>query len=285
MAIKKVIQISDLHIPNDDKKRPFDKMLDSFFNQLIENEFDGIKEDGDYWRDDYRIVICGDIFEDKIRASNEARNLFHEFLNKCSNLCGTLVIAGNHDLLTNNKDRIDSITPTFQVLNAYEGIVRYLDKDLNYKSGYLYDDNVIWNLFSIFDNFADTGVTKDLKENEDVKIIGLFHGDIVGAVTDSGYTSKHGVDNSVFSECDCVMAGHIHKHQEIIANGVPVVYGGSLFQHDAGENINRHGYVVWDIDTMEYELKEVDNDYRIFKFVINDFDDFKNDNVTLKNVY
>ena len=79
------------------------------------------------------------------------------------------------------------------------------------------------------------------------------------------------------------MAGHIHKHQEIKKNGIPAVYAGSLFQQDFGENTTGHGFVVWDLETMKYKFHEVPNDYKMYKFEINSYDDVKNDSEKLLN--
>jgi DNA repair exonuclease SbcCD nuclease subunit len=79
------------------------------------------------------------------------------------------------------------------------------------------------------------------------------------------------------------MAGHIHKFQEIKKEGVPIVYAGSLFQQDSGENITGHGYVVWNMEDMTYKHVEIENNYRIFKFKINDFNAFKEDKEEILN--
>jgi len=273
--IKKIIQVADIHIPNDEKLRPYTEMLKKAMALIL-------KEVKKVDKDECRIVLVGDIFHKKIRTTNEAKSIFHTMLNYLNQMCRTYVIAGNHDMLENNNDRLDSISPTFDIKSAYPNIT-YLDKELNYKSGYCIDDNVIFALYSMFDNFAAPNIigVKDAIENG--KVIGLYHGDMPGTVTDLGYMSDKGVDASLFEGCDCVMAGHIHKHQEIKKNGIPAVYAGSLFQQDFGENTTGHGFVVWDLETMKYKFHEVPNDYKMYKFEINSYDDVKNDSEKLLN--
>lgn len=273
--VKKIIQVADIHIPNSCEKRPYDKMLESFVKQLYVNE---IKDNNP---DEIRIVLCGDIFKGKIKATNEAKAMFHMMLNYLNEFCRTYIIAGNHDMLENNHDRMDSINPTFEIENVYENVV-YLDKYLNFKSGYVEDDNIVWALFSMHDSFAPANVEHSMYP--DHRIVGLYHGDVKGAVTDVGRMSSDGIDTSVFSECDCVMAGHIHKFQELKKDGVPIVYAGSLFQQDESENTTGHGYVVWDMENMTYKHVEVDNDYRIFKFKIDNYDAFNDDIEDLINL-
>lgn len=273
--IKRIYQISDLHIPNSEDERPYGEMQNKFLAYIVQD----IIHSG-YTDDEIRIVLVGDIFHQKIKVSNEARILFHNLLNCLYGFGKIIIVAGNHDLLENNKTRKDSISPTFEIRGAYDDKVIYIDKELGYESGCIIDDNIVWVLYSIFDNYQKPFIEKD----ETKKCIGLYHGSIVGATTDAGHMSEEGIDTNVFSDCDCVMAGHIHKFQEIKKNGVPIVYSSSLYQRDCGENTTMHGYVVWDIPSMTYEFKEVPNDYRYFKFTIDGYDDVKNDQERLINL-
>lgn len=274
--VKKIFQISDLHIPNKEQERPYMDMIKQSLAELL-------KETKKYNKDEIRIVLTGDIFHNKIKTTNEARKMFHETLNYLNAIAKTIIIAGNHDMLENNHNRIDSISPTFDIKGVYPNIV-YADKALNYKSGYIIDDNIIWALYSIYDKFAKPNINGLKEEYPYKKIIGLYHGDIVGAVTDTGRMSENGIDTNVFSECDFVLAGHIHKFQEIKKNGVPIVYSGSIFQQNSGENTTGHGFVIWDVETNKYKLFEVTNKYKIYKFHINSYDDVKEDVEKLLNL-
>ncbi len=274
--VKKIIFFSDIHIPNNSSDKPFSEMLKQLAGEIM-LEIKG------YNKDEIRIVIGGDIFDKKIKADNESKDLFHDFLNYMNAMAKTIIIAGNHDMLENNQDRMDSITPTFNIKGAYPNIT-YADKILKYKSGYIKDDNIIWALYSMFDKFAKPNIEGLKEENPNCKIIGLYHGDIAGAVTDMGRMSEKGINTDDFNDCDCVMAGHIHKHQTIKKNGVPIVYAGSVFQKDSGENTTGHGFVVWDVETMKYKLHEVENRYKTYRFEITSYDDVQNDEERLLNL-
>lgn len=274
--IKKIIHISDLHIPNSETDRPYSKMLERFLGELY-------AEIKDFNQEELRIVLAGDIFHQKIKTSNEAKEMFHVLLNFLNAIGKTIIFAGNHDMLENNRDRKDSLSPTFAIKGVYNNIT-FIDKELDYKSGIIMDDNVIWVLYSIFDKFKQPDMLGLRTEYPNHKIIGLYHGNLPGATTDVGAIIDKGVDSEIFNECDCVMAGHIHKFQEIKHNGVPVVYAGSLFQQDCGENITGHGYVLWDLDTMTYKHKEVSNDYKTYKFQISSYEDIANDEERLINL-
>lgn len=272
--IKKIIHIADLHIPNSEQERPYGRML----SDLVEKIIPEVEK-----QEETRIVIVGDIFHNKIRTTNEAKEIFHKMLNILNYICPTYIIAGNHDMLEHNLDRMDSISPTFEIERVYDNIT-FLDKELNYKSGLLQDDNVIFALYSMFDNFTKPEMSGIRKANPDKRIIGLYHGDIAGSVTDLGRMSDSGLDTNWFKECDCVMAGHIHRFQEIKKNGVPIVYSGSVFQQDFGENTTGHGFVVWDLENMQYRHVEVETDYRMFKFSVTSYEDVENDVEKLLNL-
>lgn len=274
--IKHIIHIADIHIPNSEEIKPYSKMIEQFLAELY-------NEVKNFNKDEFRIVLAGDIFDQKIRSSNEAKEIFHTMLNFLNAIGKTIIIAGNHDMLENNKDRKDSITPTFVIKNIYENIT-YLDKELDYKSGLMKDDNVIWALFSMFDKFRQPDMNFISENYPNHKVIGLYHGDIAGAVTDIGRQMENGIDTNLFKNCDCVMAGHIHKYQTIKKNGVPIVYSGSLFQKDSGENITGHGFVIWDIEKMTYKLHEVRNDYKTYRFHIENYEDITNNEERLLNL-
>ena len=274
--IKKIFHIADLHIPNTEDNRPYMEMIKQALAELL-------KETKKLENDEFRIVIVGDVFHNKIKTTNEAKKIFHETLNYLNAIGKTIIIAGNHDMLENNHDRIDSISPTFDIKDVYPNIT-YADKALDYKSGYIKDENVIWALYSMFDKFAKPNIDGLREQYPDCKIIGLYHGDIVGAVTDVGRMSENGIDTDVFKECDCVLAGHIHRQQEIKKNGVPIVYAGSLFQQNSGENTTGHGFLIWDLETMKYKHHEVTNNYKTYKFKITSYEDVSEDTEKLLNL-
>lgn len=276
--IKKIIHLADIHIPNSNEQRPYSLMLDTLIDDITK-EISKFKEEG-IERDEIRIVIVGDIFHQKIKASNESKTMFHKMLNALNNIAKTVIIAGNHDMLENNTDRIDSISPTFDINDAYKNII-YADKSLDYKSGCIEDDNVVWAIYSIFDKYAKPNLDKYV--GSDKIIVGLYHGDIVGATTDSGRKSNEGINTDVFAQCKCVMAGHIHKFQCLRRKKVPIVYASSTFQQNSGENITNHGYVIWDMETTKFFFHEVPNDYKIYKFEITSYNDISNNKEKLLN--
>lgn len=278
--VKKIIACSDIHIRNLKRMDETFELLGKFIAKCIKIQYNNKLE-----RDEMRIVVAGDLFENKISVSNEANIAASWFLTHLSDVCDVIVVCGNHDYLANNKNRVDSITPIVSIANNER--VRYIDSELMFESGYIVDDNIVWCLYSTFDDFNTPDLTElevDYPDNDFVKV-GLIHGDINGAVSDTNRVTDRGLDPNTFSDVDFVIAGHIHKHQEIKKNGVKIVYCSSLIQQDNGESIHGHGYVVWNTETCEYEFMELENEkYGFFKFRINDINDIEEDKEVLVNL-
>ena len=279
--ITKIIQCGDIHIPQLKGIEAIKEVLVNFLDKCRKI----IDEEG---AENVRIAVLGDIFDKKISITNESVICVDWFFSELDKICKTVVIAGNHDFLMGNEDRLDSLTPLFEV-GKYENVI-YLDKELGYKSGIYEDDNVAWCLYSAFDGFTtpDIEVHKVAnKEKEPFVYVGLIHTDVNGAITVTNYVAENGVDPAVFEGCDFVLAGHIHKRQEIKKNGVRIVYCSSLKQKDFGESISGHGFVLWDIEDpeeIEYKYIDVPNENRgYFRFEVSDIEDIKNDEEELIN--
>ena len=265
--VKKIIHLSDIHIRNV-------KRHDEYYETI--GEFLKITREicSEYEFNEVRIVLCGDLLHQKITTSNEQSILLSWFFRELNTIAPTIVICGNHDFLENNVDRVDSITPIIKML-CLENI-KYLDLDLGYKSGLIEDDNIVWCLYSIFEKYKSPDVGIQKIKTPDKKFIGLFHGAIVGSTTDSTYMIEHGVKTDIFDGCDAVLCGDIHKRTELDYNGVKVVYPGSLIQQNFGENVSKHGFLLWDVDDLEYEEYDIKNDYGYYKFKISSITDIEN---------
>ena len=110
--IKKLFHIADLHFRTYNRHSECKEVCSKFLSEVKK-----YIEDNKLSFEECRIVIAGDIVHQKITISNELTMLVSWFLNRCSELCPVVLIAGNHDLLENNKDRIDSLTPIIEIMN------------------------------------------------------------------------------------------------------------------------------------------------------------------------
>jgi DNA repair exonuclease SbcCD nuclease subunit len=274
--IKKIFAISDLHISN---YRNLD-MYEDNLNKLVDELQEKTKELN---KEEVRIVLLGDLFNNKNIISNEAMLLASNFIYKLEQIAFTYAIAGNHDTVLQN-DRLDSITTLFKISNFKNSA--FIDMELGYESGVYNDENVSFALFSIYDDYSPIDI-KELKEQMPNNIIiGLFHGSIVGGVLPNGYATESGIDKNVFSDCDLTLAGHIHKYQEIKIQDSKFIYVGSFVQKDFGETISQHGYLEVNINedkTYDYLFHELKNEYGFFNIEIGKKEDIDNDKEILIN--
>lgn len=278
--VTKIISCADIHFKSLIGLAEQKKVYEVFFEQCREV----VNENG---AENTRIVVAGDIFDAKIAVTNESILAVHWFFSELNKICKTIVIAGNHDLLRDNLKRVDSLTPIFEIGDLPN--VVYLDRTLDYKSGCLLDDNIVWCNYSIFEDFNPPCIKaeKAKYKGKDYTYVGLIHADVNGAITTTNFSAEYGIDPNVFEDCDFVIAGHIHKTQELKKNGVKIVYCSSLRQKDFGETVTQHGFVLWSIEDgdVDYEYIEVpNNDGGFFKFSINDISDINDDYEELINL-
>lgn len=274
--VKYIISISDIHVRN------FKRMEETgeFLEKLVDycNHF--VKQ---HSSEEVRIVLAGDLFDQKISVSNESTTYVSWLLRRLNEIASTYVICGNHDYLMNNATRMCSLTPIFTMSNFQN--CKYLDQELGFASGIYEDDNVAFCLYSTFDDFNRPEIEAYRNQNPDKTLVGLIHADINGATTDVGYTTDKGLSPQHFEGLDFVIAGHIHKRQEIKKNGVKIVYCGSLIQQNMGENLTGHGGVIWNVQDKTWEPFDLDRgEYGYYKFVIDDVEDIDNDIEKLLNL-
>ena len=242
MRLKRIYHIADIHIRNIKRHKEFREVFYSMFEE--------IKKRG---TEDSIIYLAGDIAHAKLEMSPELVSEISWLFTECNKLCPTIVIAGNHDCNMNNSDRLDVLTPIVDALKLPN--LTYLKDTQVYGIG-----DVDFAVFSIFDNKDNWPKADTLFAN---KKIALFHGPVDNSTTDVGYvvSSRH-FTTDIFDGYDLALLGDIHKRQEMISpSGCKVVYAGSLVQQNFGETLDKHGFLVWDLDTMTYEEVDIQNDY------------------------
>jgi DNA repair exonuclease SbcCD ATPase subunit/DNA repair exonuclease SbcCD nuclease subunit len=240
--LKRIYHIADIHIRNIKRHKEF--------REVFYSMFDEIKKRG---TEDSIIYLAGDIAHAKLEMSPELVKEISWLLTECTKHCETIMIAGNHDCNMNNADRLDVLTPIVDALKLPN--LTYLRDTQVYGIG-----DVDFAVFSIFDNKDNWPKANTLFGN---KKIALFHGPVDNSTTDIGYvvSSRH-FTTDIFDGYDLALLGDIHKRQEMISpSGCKVVYAGSLVQQNFGETLDKHGFLVWDLDTMTYEEVDIKNDY------------------------
>jgi len=268
--VRVICHLADIHIRtyrmHEEYMSVFKKLMSDLTDLLV-----------DYKREEIRIVIAGDLVHQKIVISNEQLMLGTWFLSKLENIAPVIVIAGNHDLLENNKDRMDSISPMVQFL---------FDKNVNYfkESKCYLDNNIVWCVYSIFEENSRPDIeAARLEFGDDKAYIGLYHAPIINAKTDIGYEIDHGSELEIFEGCDMVMLGDIHKRQSFNYKGIPIAYPSSLIQQNFGENVSKHGFLLWDVETKTFTEHDVENKSPFYQFKIKSLEDLDNGTEVLTN--
>lgn len=273
--IKCVIHLADIHIRNFQRLEEYSEQLTKVVDKCkeIASEYD---------KKEVRILIAGDLVHSKNTISNELMVFASYFLRQLEEIATVIVIAGNHDLIVENQARTDTMTALFDTADFQN--CKFLDAMLDYKSGCAIDNNIVWCLYSIYEDFLRPSTIEEVKEsNPNAKMIGLFHGQVVGSTLNNGYVSDSGLDGEAFEGCHCVMAGHLHKRQVLKRGDTEIVYPGSLIQQTYGETVSQHGFAVWNVENMSYKFIDIDSDYGLYDVEIDNVDDVDKDKERLIN--
>ena len=273
--IKLIIHCADIHIRLNQRMEEYVSIFEKFINNCKEIT-------SKYDKEEVRIVISGDLLHSKNQLSPNLITITSYFLRQLEDIAKVIVIAGNHDLIVENKEKTDSITALFDTANFDNCI--FLDAELDYKSGCAIDNNIVWVLYSIYEDFLRPTNLEEIKEGHpNSKFIGLFHGQVIGSTLNNGYVSDSGLDGDSFKDCDCVMAGHLHKRQVLKRGDTEIVYPGSLIQQTYGETVSQHGFTVWNVEDMSYQFVDIDNNYGLYDIEIDNIDDIDEDKEKLIN--
>jgi len=263
--IDTVLQISDIHI----RKFKYHR----FYNQVFERVYNEIKTN--YLNNHTIILVTGDIVHSKNDMSPELIKEVTTFLNNLSNLLPTVIIAGNHDTLVKNTNRLDALTP---LVNAVQNDnLIYLKSTGNYD----FANNIRFSLSSVFDYEKPKKEISSTRKN-----IFLFHGAVNNLTNNFGYLFVNSLYSaSDFNDYDFVMLGDIHKHQTIQYKNIElhkphIVMCGSLIQQNFGETVDKHGIVKWNLNETDsnkiINFIEIQNDFKFIKLILDKGNVFQN---------
>lgn len=217
--------ISDVHIRNLKFHKQLSAVLEKVYSCLREEKVDCV-------------LFLGDLFHVKNSISAEAYDIAANFLSTLASIAPTHLILGNHDCYMRNQDRLDSISPVVNAL-ALDNIHFHKNTSQCDLSG-----DIRLNILSILDkeNWDELSIDKD-KIN-----IALYHGPVVGSITDKGWTVDKGDMNiELLKKFDYAFCGDIHAHQLLDKNG-KILYVGSLLQGDYGEADDK-GFLIYEINS------------------------------------
>lgn len=274
----KIAHFADIHISNNidrlnEQKSQFDKVY---------NKLDFIKPD--------IIILCGDTLDKHIMI-NEAKVVASEFLKRLSYFTNQIIITlGNHEVNRNNLKRTSSIESLVKVINNPKII--FLKE-----SGFI-DDNKFnkltycnWNFGDYVNPYVDFVDDYNKVIANGNFIIDLHHDPINSSKNSFGRVFN---DDSYLNlndfKGDLLLLGDIHQRQFFYNNkgDIKGAYPSSLFQLNHGESQDKHGFILWDINTKTKEInfEEVDiddNDYSYINLFIENGFDYNDMNLIIQN--
>jgi len=235
--LKYIHHISDIQIRNLKRHREYEEV----FNRLYEK----VKE----YPDNAIAYIGGDIAHSKTEMSPELIDQLSRLFKNLSDICPTIIIAGNHDCNLNNLSRMDCLTPIVENLNHPN--LHYLKNTGVYKCA-----DVSFVVWDVWDNQKDYLLAKNVEGK--TKIV-LFHGTVDQSRTDLGFRLPSKVKIGKFKGYDLALLGDIHKRQ-FLNKKHTIAYCGSLVQQNHGEGLD-HGYLLWDVPKRKSIYIPIHNDY------------------------
>ena len=242
MKVEKIYHLADLHIRNLKRHVEYREVFVKFLQNVDRDNIDNAI-----------IYLAGDIAHAKTEMSPELIREISWFLTECANRKHTFLITGNHDCNLNNNYRLDVLTPIVENLNNER--IHYL-RD----TGIYPFRNLTFVVYSILDK-KENWPKAELVDGENT--ICVFHGPVNLAETDIGYTvSSNSFTTDMFEGFDMVMLGDIHKRQTLGSS--TIAYAGSMIQQNHGEALDKHGYLLWDVESRTFEEVDIPNDYGFY---------------------
>lgn len=255
--IQKIIHLSDYHIHN---QKWHERYREG--NEFIYKQIENIKPE--------RIVIVGDLFDNFIQISNEAKILAAEFIRTLLTYSKVIIVPGNHDIRKNDIKRKNSVETIVNLLN---------DKNLVYldKSGFYEDENVVWVNHSHLEKNINPWLHINHERKKDKIYIDLFHDPVNSCVINGIKLNSSQYRNISDFKGDYGFFGDIHKFQYLDSNK-RYAYCSSTFQQNFGEDVDEHGFLVWDIIQGTSQFIKVEDKYKLITFKITEGFDYDNIN-------
>ncbi len=235
--LKHIHHISDIQIRNLKRHREYEEVFERTYEQVRKNKNNAVA------------YIGGDIAHSKTDMSPELVDQLSRLFKNLSDICPTIIIAGNHDCNLNNRSRLDVLTPIVNNLNHPN--LHYLKDTGVYKCA-----DVSFVVWDVWDDKKEYIKAKDVEG--DTKVV-LFHGTVDRCETDLGFRLPSDVKITQFKGYDMALLGDIHKRQHLNKEET-ISYCGSLVQQNHGEGLS-HGYLLWDVPKRTSKYIEIPNDY------------------------
>ena len=285
--ITNIIHMADIHIRLSALHHEYQIVFNKLYDNLLE-----LKK----IEPNTLIVICGDLLHSKDELKPDTIVMAWNFLKNLADIFPVIIISGNHDMIQNNNNKIDSITSILKdrpiesihyLLNS--GV--YIYNNIAFGVSSLMDNYVLSRdkLDEILDlnNFKKSKNYENFKNFKNFKRIGLYHGQVgnvkIGTgnmvLVDDKVQDENilGLNNfNVNSNYDYILLGDIHKYQYLNKEKT-VAYSGSLISQNFSETDDFHGYLHWNIITGVSKYEKILNDNAYHKINIDELIDINNE--------
>ena len=77
---------------------------------------------------------------------------------------------------------------------------------------------------------------------------------------------------------------NMEKKKIKIKKTIKVVMPSSLIQQNFGENVTKHGFLLWDLETKSFTEHDVDNKSPYYQFKIKSLEDLENGTEVITNL-
>jgi DNA repair exonuclease SbcCD ATPase subunit len=225
----KIAHIADIHI-EDRRREEYGAVFERLYGAL---EAEGVDI----------IVVAGDVFDNKMRASSNNLSDVIDFLLRLTAIAPVVMIAGNHDTNCLRPGGPDLLTPA---VTGREGLQ---PPRLHYwrSSGVYRAHGIVWTVVA---PDGQKPAEEPAPPDGSPLHLCLFHEEINGALLPNG-SRLRGFDLSVEDVTrrpngelyDGVLGGHIHQRQMFTPRAG---YCGSLVQQNIGESHLGHGFMLWE---------------------------------------
>ena len=210
------------------------------------------------------IVVLGDLLHTHERIHTTPLNKAYEFIDKLKNICRTIVLVGNHDMISNQQFLTNNhwmnAMKKWDNVTIVDDIFEIKDKDYYFIfTPYVYPGRFI------------EALNLRIKNNEWQKATCIFaHQEFYGCKMGAIISSEGDLWDKNYPQ---IISGHIHEKQKLQNN---IYYCGSALQHAFGENeINIIPILEW---KDELNIREIDLELsrkKIIYSTINQLEDCK----------
>ena len=192
--IEKIAHFADVHIHNIKWHNVYDEQFNKTYFKLEEEKPD-------------RILVVGDLFNDFIDISNEAKMLADDFLTRLSEIAPVIIVTGNHDIRKKALTRKNSVKALVKIMRNPR--ITYYEK-----SGFYNDDNVVWVNHSHLEKKINPWRDIEHIRDKNKVYIDLFHDPINNCLADNGFKMENKIYRNLSEfKGDIQLFGDIHKFQ------------------------------------------------------------------------